>query len=115
MSKLFALANSKFRVLCEGWGRVHFATVAIDTINFASSDKKFLGALCCNNSEIFAGIIEMQIVGAPWACLLTGVCACGLSEEFDAFEETLFGSVHDLIADFAAGMLVTVGGELDGG
>jgi len=38
-----------------------------------------------------------------------------LSEEFDAFEETLFGSVHDLIADFAAGMLVTVGGELDGG
>lgn len=65
MSKLFAVANCKPRVLCEGWGRVRFAAVAIDTINFVSSDKKFLGALCCNNSEIFAGIIEMQIVGAP--------------------------------------------------
>jgi len=65
MSKLCALANSKPRVLCEGWGRVHFATIAIDTIDFASGDKKFLGALCCNNSKIFAGIIKMQIVGAP--------------------------------------------------
>lgn len=91
------------------------ATVANDTVDFANSDKKFLGALCCYNREIFAGIVEMQIVGAPWACLLTGVCECGLSEEFDAFEETFFGSVHDLIADYAAGMLLTVGGELDGG
>jgi len=38
-----------------------------------------------------------------------------LSGEFDAFDETLFGLVHDLIAVSAAGMLVTVGGELDGG